>query len=194
MPHECSAQNHDWDLTLRASHELLMLGQFVEKNSKAETSSKIFSCWTGSMLLSFCAIESFSASVAFSMPSHERFRDFDFKKYKSLSRFWDKIELLCGKIQIKIDKSEGLFQKIGEMQQWRNLVTHASPYDIPATLVTDTVDAPRKLHKPFKHKEDASTTNVQNAKEFHSMAFDYIELIKTRSGIDPRATASYKVG
>ena len=194
MPHEYSAQIHDWDLTLRAAHDLLMTGQFMGRIPTTGTLSKGFSCLAGSMLLSFCVIESFSASVAFSMPSDDRFRDFDFKKYKQASRFWDKIEMLCGEIQIEIDKSQGLFQKIGEMQQWRNLVTHASPYDIRPTIVTDTVKAPGKLHEPFKHKDYARITDVKNAKIFYSTAFDYITKITTHSGIDPRASVSYKIG
>lgn len=194
MAYEFSAQNHDWDLTLEASHVLLMLGQLFDRSSTKKVPRKNFSCLTGSMLLSFCAIESFSASVAFSMPSEDRYRDFDFEKYKQAQRFWDKIEMLCSAIQINIDKSKGIFQKIDEMRRWRNLVTHSSPYDIPPTIVADTVDAPRKLHKPFEHKQYARTTDVQNAKTFYLTASEYIELIKTRSGIDPRATVSYKVG
>ena len=194
MPHEYAAQIHDWDLTLRASHDLLMIGQLINRIPTTGTLSKGFSCFTGSMLLSFCAIESFSASVAFSMPSEDRFRDFDFERYKQASRFWDKIEMLCGAIQIEIDKSQGLFQKIGEMQRWRNLVTHASPYEIQATSVMDTVEAPKKLHEPFMHKQYTRITDVKNAKTFYSTAYDYITLITERSGIDPRASVSYKVG
>lgn len=194
MPHEYSAQNHDWDLTLRAAHDLLMIGQFIGRIPTKGTLSKEFSCLSGSMLLSFCAVESFSASVAFSMPSDDRFRGFDFEKYRQASRFWDKIEILCSAIQIKTDKSQGLFQKISEMQIWRNLVTHASPYDIPPTVVTNTVKAPGKLHAHFENKEYARIIDVKNAKIFYSTAFDYITLIKESSGIDPRASASYKVG
>jgi len=146
------------------------------------------------MLLSFCAIESFSASVAFTMPYEDRFKDFDFERYKRASRFWDKIEMLCGAIQLEIDKSQGLFQNIGEMQRWRNLVTHASPYEIRTTSIENTVDAPRKLHAPFRNKEYTRMTDVENAKTFYSTAFEYIDVIKARSGIDPRASASYKIG
>ena len=79
------------------------------------------------------------------------------------------------------------------MQRWRNLVTHASPYDIPRTIIAETVEAPRKLHEPFENKQYPRMANVEDAKAFYSTAYDYIQLIKTRSGIDPRATVSYKV-
>ena len=194
MTHTYSSENHDWDLTLAASGELLGLGQYFDETPTTGTLSKGFACFTGSMLLSFCAIESFSASIAFSMPGDERFKDFDFQKYKQLSRFWDKMEMLCSAIEIEIDKSQGLFQKIGKMQIWRNLVTHASPYDIPATIVADTVDAPTKLHKRFGHKQYTRMTDVKNAEEFYRTAIEYIELIKTRSGANPRTTRSYKAG
>ena len=128
------------------------------------------------------------------MPSDDRFSDFDFEEYKRGSRFWDKIEMLCSAVQLEIDKSQGLFQKIGDMQRWRNLVTHASPYDIPRTIIAETVEAPRKLHEPFENKQYPRMANLEVAKAFHLTAYDHIQLIKTSPGIDPRATVSYEVG
>jgi hypothetical protein len=171
-----------------------MIGQKMNQLPATGNLGRGFSCFTGSMLLSFCAIESFSASVAFSMPNDERFKDFDFDKYKRASRFWDKIEMLCGAIQLEIDRSQGMFQKIGEMQRWRNLVTHASPYEINPTSIENTVDAPTKLHEPFRSKEYTRMTDVGNAKVFYTTAFEYIELIKIRSDLDPRASVSYTIG
>lgn len=48
---------------------------------------------------------------------------------------------------IEVDKGSGLFQHIGQMQEWRNLVTHASPYEVEPTEIPDTVQAPHKLHQ-----------------------------------------------
>lgn len=79
--YEYSAQNHDWDLTLHAAAELIKAGLIADKQPRAGTLSMGFSFFTGGMVLSFAAIESFSASVAFSMPSHERFSDFDFLRF-----------------------------------------------------------------------------------------------------------------
>ena len=195
MPREYSAQNHDWDLTLRAAWSLLMSGQAVNHLPTPGTpAEKEFSCYAGSMLLSFCAIESFSASIAFSMPNESRFKDFDFEKYRRTSRFWDKIELLCSAISYELDKSKGLFQVIGEMQDWRNLVTHASPYGIEKTFVADTTDAPRRLHTPFHKKEYTRRVELEHAKKFYLTACEYVDLITKISGIDPRASATYVVG
>ncbi len=194
MPHIYSAQSHDWDLTLRAAHDLLRFGQVIDRLPREGTLSSGFSCLTGSMLLSFCAIESFSASVAFSLPNDDRFRHFDFEEYKQTFRFWDKIEMLCGAIGVELDKSQGMFQKIGEMQRWRNLVTHASPYEIVPIEIAETVTSPKKLHKQYQHKQFPRLTTVKNAEEFYTTAYDYIVLIRERSQIDPRPVAEYQVG
>ena len=122
MPHKYSAENHDWDLTLYAARELFQVGRIMNERPRTGTLSMGFSAFVGSMLLSFSAIESFSASVAFSMPQTERFRDFNFDIYRRTQRFWGKIELLFSATGQVIDKSQGIFQSILEMQQWRNLV------------------------------------------------------------------------
>ena len=101
--------------------------------------------------------------------------------------------MLCRAIQIESDKSQGLFQKIDEMQRWRNLVAHASPYDIPPTIVTDTAKIDPRIHEKGG-EQYAQKADKKNAKTFYSTALEYIELIKTRSGIDPRTSVSYKIG
>lgn len=158
------------------------------------TPEKAFSCFAGSMLLSFCAIESFSASVAFSMPRELRFKHFDFERYKKSSRFWTKIELVFGAIPFAIDKSQGLFQMIGEMQDWRNLVTHASPYEITRTSIADTTSAPTKLHAPFHRREYTRRVDLENAKKFYLTAYEYTALLTKLSGISPRASATFVIG
>lgn len=139
------------------------------------------------MLLSFSAIESFSASVAFSMPRIERFKSFDFTKYRRTPQFWAKIDMLCEAISYVPDKSRGIFQFIGEMQSWRNLVTHSSPYRIETTSVADTTAATSRLHKPFHDKDYTRRVNLENAKKFYQTACDYITLIAKVSGIEPVA-------
>jgi hypothetical protein len=161
MPHQYSSENHDWDLTLRAAWSLLMSGQAVKYLPTPGTvEEKEFSCFLGSMLLSFSAIESFSASVAFSMPRIERFRNFNFERYRRTMQFWNKIEMLCEAIPYTIDKSQGLFQFIRTMQEWRNLVTHSRPYEIKKTEIENTTDAPLSLHKPFLDQEYTWRVNM----------------------------------
>lgn len=194
MGHIYSAENHDWDLTLRAAHDLFQIGNAMDKKPRKGTLSMGFSALTGSMLLSFSSIESFSASVAFCMPETEKFSDFDFEKYRRTQRFWDKLTLLFSATGQEIDKSQGLFQTISEMQHWRNLVTHASPYRIEETEIANTTTAPGKLHKPKHIKDYTRSVDVKNAARFYQAAFNYIEFLKVGSGLEPRAMAKYVVG
>lgn len=194
MPYKYSAQHHDWDLTLQASFETLEVAQLFSRQSERATPYTVFSLFTSSMLLSFCAIESFSASVAFSMPAIDRFKCFGFEDYRKSRRFWDKVEMLCGAIGVVVDKSEGLFQVIGEMQIWRNLVTHSVPYEIGEVTIENTTIEPRQLHRAYRDKEYVRSVDEANARKFYSTATQYVELISAESGINPRATNTYRVG
>lgn len=190
MQYAYSAENHDWDLTLHAAGELLQVGRALAKSSTERDLG--FSPFTGSMLLSFCAIESYSASVAFCMSGDVRFKNFDFRSYREKSRFWDKLELVCNSAGLKVDKSHGLFQRIHQMQEWRNLVTHASPYKVPSTSVaTTTGKAINKLHAPFQAKEYTRSVNEQSAKKYFETAREYIILLERTTGLKPRAHAAY---
>ncbi|WP_428632577.1 hypothetical protein [Sphingopyxis sp.] len=192
MAFEYSAQNHDWDLTLHAAAELIGAGFTMDKKERTGTLSMGFSFFTGGMVLSFAAIESFAASIAFSMPTEQRFSGFDFGRYRSARRFWDKMEMLMSAVGIEMDKSSGLFQHIGQMQEWRNLVTHAAPYEIETTNISDTVKSPVKLHKNKRHLEYTRMVDADNAKRFYETACSFIDLLTERTGIDPRASATYK--
>lgn len=195
MPHGYTAENHDWDLTLRAAWSLTMIGQAAQSlPTGGNIKEREFASYLGSMLLSFSAIESFSASVAFSLPRVEKYSAFDFEAYTRTQRFWDKLEMLFAIIPYQIDKSTGLFQTVRDMQRWRNLVTHSSPYRIEPTSVADTTSAPRKLHSPFQGKEYARKVSLDNAQKFYTCAFDYIHLVKELTSIDPRASVQYTVG
>lgn len=194
-PHQYSAENHDWDLTLRAAWCLLMSGQSVNHLPHVVTPKENeFSCYTGSMVLSFCAIESLSASIAFSMPKETKFSTFEFEKYRRTFRFWDKIEQIFAAVPYTIDKSQGLFQTINEMQEWRNLVAHSSPYEIERTIVPNTMDAPLKLHEPFHRREYTRRVSLENAKKFYLTAVEYVDLLVSLTGIDPRASSTFVVG
>lgn len=151
-----------------------------------------FSFFTGGMVLAFAAIESFSASIAFAMQSEERFAGFDFHAYRSKRAFWDKMELLMSAAGIEIDKSQGLFRDIGHMQQWRNLVTHSSPYEVGPTEVSNTNKATLKLHRKTMHLDYARKTDPENAVKFYNTAIAYTELLKERTGLEPHASATYK--
>lgn len=220
--YEYSAENHDWDLTLNAAETLLVTGYKINAISQLLSSSKLkdvhrrliqgfsdvvnelppsgnlsleaikFSSFTSSMLLSFCAIESFMASIAFRMAGDLNFKDFDFDKYRRSQRFWDKMDMLCLELSIEVDKSQGLFQTIQEMQEWRNLVTHASPYKVDPTKVAETAGkAILKLHTPYKSKEYTRSVKYEKARKFYVTALEFIQLLEKTSGLEPRAQAVY---
>lgn len=192
MAWEYSAQNHDWDMTLYAAAELIKTGFIADKRPRTGNMSMGFSFFTGGMLLSFAAIESFSASVAFMMPSTTGYESFDFKSYQSARRFWDKMGMLCEAAGIVADKSQGLFQRIEQMQQWRNLVTHAQPFEIEPTVIQSTTKEPSKLHKKHHRKDYIRSVSAEAAKSHYKTAVEFIDLIQEKTGIEPRASASYK--
>jgi len=189
---EYSAENHDWDLTLHAAGELTAAGLRMDKLPTTGTLSKGFSFFTGGMVLAFAAIESFSASVAFSMPADPRFSTFDYERYRATRRFWGKMEQLMSSAGIIIDKGEGIFQRIGQMQDWRNLVTHASPYEIEVTEIPETVKAPSRLHANKRHLEYTRMTDGEHARIFYETACAFINLVKERTGLEPHASVTYR--
>jgi hypothetical protein len=164
----------------------------MDKRKGTGTLSMGFSFFTGGMILSFAAIESFAASVAFCMSSEPRFSEFSFERYRSERRFWKKMELPMFAAGTEIDKSKGIFQHIAQMQRWRNLVTHAEPYEIGPLEVLDTVKEPRKLHLQKQHLDYAESANAENARRFYGTACDFVTLVSESTGIDPRATAVYQ--
>ena len=194
MPHEYSAENHDWDLTLHAAFELLQVGKVMDQRPRTGNMSMGFSAFTGSMLLSFSAIESFSASVAFSMRQTDKFSGFNFEAYRGERTFWGKLDMLFTATNQTVDKSKGLFQTISDMQSWRNLVTHASPYRIEKVEIENTTTAVAKVHKKKHNKEYTRSVDIQTASKFYQAAFDYIEFLRSGSGLEPRAQAVFKVG
>ncbi len=191
MAWEYSAQNHDWDMTLHAGADLIKAGLIADRQARTGTVSMGLSFFSGGMILTFCAVESFSASVAFMMPKTAGYESFDFKAYQSARRFWDKMTLLCEAAGIVPDKSQGLFQRIEAMQQWRNLVTHAQPFEVEPTIIQSTTKEPGKLHKKHHRKDYIRSVDAETAKLFYRNAIEYIDLIKEKTGIDPRASATF---
>lgn len=194
MGHLYSAENHDWDLTLKAAHMLLESGFHSDLIPRTGNLSMGFAHFTGSMMLSFCAIESYSASIALTMSNDNNYESFDHSAYQNCRRFKDKLNLIFSAIPYSPDWSQGLFQKITKMQEWRNLVAHASPYKIDETEIPNTTSAPRKLHKPFEAKSYLRLTELKPAKEFYETACEYISLIESLTNLNPRAQVRYVVG
>jgi hypothetical protein len=127
------------------------------------------------------------------MRDDARFPDFKYETYQRSRRFAEKIRMLCTALDIEADFSQGLFQEIAQMQHWRNLVTHSSPYQIRETSIQNALNAPINLHKPYRNTEYARLADLENAKSFYFTAAKFIELLRETSGINPRASASYQI-
>lgn len=186
-----SGENHDWDLTLRAAYQLLESGFVLDKQKRAGTLSMGYAHFTGSMVLSFAAIESFSASTAFAMSRNAKFAGFDYEKYRRTSRFKDKLDQIFEATGNKIDWSQGLFQKVKEMQDWRNLVVHSSPsaFDNGATLTPE----PSKNLAKTASKTYLDRTELEPAKSFYNTALEYIETLEKLTNIKPTTHAVFTV-
>src|SRR3546814_13880949 len=71
----------DWSSDVCSSDlELTKAGLAADSRPTTGTLSRGFPFFTGGMVLSFAAIESYSASVAFAMQSDHRFSGFDFQR------------------------------------------------------------------------------------------------------------------
>jgi hypothetical protein len=186
-----SAQNHDWDLTLHAASELISAGIYMDQKPREGTLSMGFSYLTGGMVLSFAAIESFAASVAFCMASDTRYSGFDFESYRKTFRFDAKMKMLMEAAGIEVDWGHGLFQRIATMQRWRNLVTHATPYQITPTQIDDPLHSPALHTAKHQALEYARSCDIETARDFYTTAFDFINLVTEKTGINPRASATY---
>ena len=75
-----------------------------------------------------------------------------------------------------------------------NLVIHASPYEIGPTEIEDTVEAPGRLHEKAKHFDYTKMISPESAKRFYENAVAFINLVRERTGLDPRASANYVIG
>lgn len=192
MPYEYTAENHDWDMTLRASWRLLISAQALARAKNVKDKNELeFSFLTGGMLLAFCAIESFVTSIAFTMARDKRYSGFDYRLYKRQKNFWDKIEMVCTALKLAVERSAEPFKTIEAMRIWRNSLVHASPYSVETVLILETTDS-KELHDELKVQPYTKAVQIEEAKAFYGAAFQLIDLVKTASGFDPRAMCSYR--
>lgn len=193
MPFEYYAENHDWDMTLRASWRLLISAQSLARSTNVKDKNELeFSFLTGGMLLAFCAIESFITSIAFTMARDKRYSGFDYRRYKEQRNFWGKIEMVCNALGIAVERSTEPFKTIEAMRTWRNSLVHASPYSIETVLILETKNS-TELHNKLKIQPYTKAVQIEEAKAFYDAAFQLIALVKNASGFNPRAMCSYRV-
>jgi hypothetical protein len=192
MPFEYYAENHDWDLTARASLSLLISAQAVKAARDFEKKGEQeFSFLTGAMLLSFCAIESYITSIAFSMSRDKKYEGFNYRQYKMQKTFWNKMIMVCRSLEIIVDQSHEPFKTIESMRKWRNALVHVSPYSIETVLIVKTKDS-IELHDKIKEPSYTKTVQIDNAKAFYHATIHLINLVSKTSGLNPRAMCSYK--
>lgn len=188
MNEPTSGENHDWDLTMKAAFMLLENGYALDQQPRTGTLSMGFAHFTGSMMLSFAGIESFSASTAFCMSRDAKFAHLDYEQYRRHRYFKDKIEYLFANIPAPVDWSQGLFQKIKEMQDWRNLVAHSSPYGYDETT-------PKKgSQQKTNSKTYLDRVQLIPANTYYGTAVKYIEHLEALTGIRPTTHAVFQVG
>jgi len=187
MPCEYTAENHDWDLTLRASWNLVMAGQIAKGKPDLP-----FSFLTGGMILAFCAIESFINSMAFSMSADGRYPNFDYARYVKQQTFWKRFRMLASNLGIKVDLAVEPFCTMERMRLWRNSLVHSSPYRIETTFLPEPADSV-KLHRCFRSKEFGRAVTIANARLFFECVWQVIDLLKKESGLDPRPMCTYRV-
>lgn len=179
-----SGENHDWDLTLLAAFQLLESGSVLDKREPTGTLSMGFAHFTGSMILSFAAIESYSASIAFSLSRDAKYAKFDYENYRKTFRFKDKLDLIFEATGQEIDWSQGLFQRIKEMQGWRNLVVHSSPSAFDGATENIT-SKPKKASDTGIGRTFLDRTELESATAFYDTARQYIDTLEKLTNIKP---------
>lgn len=188
MSWEYYFENHDWDMTLKAAATLVQLGN---AQPKGDDRTIEFSCHTGGMLLSFSSIESFTNSVAFCLARAAGDDSFDYQRYLKQRSFWGRVDAICDHLKIPADRSVEPFGTIDEMREWRNALVHTSPFALEPMLV----EAPDKI-PPLEPKlvrlDYAREVERERANAFYKATYDFIELVSSTSGIEPKAHVTYR--
>jgi hypothetical protein len=172
-----SSQNHNWDLTLLSASTLFRAGSHAKNDARLS-----FSFFTGSMILSVAALESFLNSLASLIPDKE-FHGDDFEK-QSIE---DKLKRFCVKYSVNMDQGKRPFQTVGLAVTWRNRLVHSKPDFIEEVEIQSTGDA-KKL-SPKKSYE--FSVKEEYAKRFYVDILDVIQQIIKVSKIHPRAQCTY---
>jgi hypothetical protein len=136
MPWEYHYENHDWDMTLASAKELFDAGGRAPVTDKENRS---LSYYTASMLLSFCAVESFTNSLAFLLHKGGT-KNFNYVRYGRISGVWGRIELVAQALDQEIDKSRQPFAMLEVMRDWRNELAHSKPFSVEPKVVNDPSD------------------------------------------------------
>lgn len=176
---KCAVSLHDWDLTLRASNVLLKVG------SQSQDKEVQFSAFTGSMTMSFFAIESHNHSMALCMERSGGFPQF---KWLKKSNFWASLEVVWSGLGLSFSKDIDPFCTIEKMRVWRNSIAHSDPYFSDEFFIKDPSLA-INIEEKYQY---SALVNLENASLFFEAARNYIQLIEGEAGIKPLTSVSYE--
>jgi hypothetical protein len=169
-------ENHDWDMTLHAARRLAEMGR-----DAAGDRSAAFSCSTGAMLLSFCAVESFANSVAFARFGGER-GDSRYRAYLRARGLKAKLAVVCKNLEIPLDWGIEPWTTIDKMRTWRNALVHTSPYVIESDTELSNSEARRRESELGFYNYPIEVT-ANRGVEFFNAAHSFIEKIESALGI-----------
>ena len=181
------SENHNWDLTIRASSRLVDIGRSLKKDYS-------FSAFTGAMLLAVTGLESFLNSIGYSVSTNDKkFSFIDFER----KRIVEKLDFLLEKFSVSLKKGERPYQTVKKAITWRNSLAHSKPTYVDETEISPGYDI-RKL--PLQHVTTfnkchpyENSVNEENANIFNKDIIQVIKAIIADSGIDPRAKCVYKL-
>lgn len=181
-----SSENHNWDLTIQASSNLMAISRIIESNK-----SYSFSTYTGSMFLAVAGLESFLNSMAYFIDE----KDFCYDSFER-DTIEQKLNFFMNKFNIKVNKGTRPYQTIKEAIKWRNSLSHSKTIYVEETEIcngTDIRKLPEKCLSTRKYEPYEKSVNKENADRFNRDIIEVIRKIIEISGINPRAQASYKL-
>ncbi|MCB9748025.1 MAG: hypothetical protein H6755_06435 [Candidatus Omnitrophica bacterium] len=183
---EYASEHHNWDMTMRASSDLLTIGELSKGVSYR------FSAFTGSMLLSISALESFLNSFA---SFFEKGDSFSWEEYERKS-IEDKLEFCFQRYSLEIKKGERPFQTVKKAISWRNSLIHYKPIYVDPVVIASDYDIKKLPQRSISNKKSKPYENLVDrkfAKQFNNDIIMIIQGLIKVSGINPRAQCSYKV-
>jgi hypothetical protein len=148
-----SADHHDWDMTLSSAKALLELGKNQDNHS--------FACFTGSMVLSVAALESFLNSLGYSEGIEANWPEFE------RAPIIDKMKNLGAKLGISVDAGLPPYQIIAEAIRWRNNLMHSKPVSVRNIEIENMEDVRKITNNEFKNKYEFQVSE-ENAIRFYS--------------------------
>jgi hypothetical protein len=188
MQWEYSYENHDWDMTLGAARELIAAGDRI---AAEQSDGRFLSYYTGSMLLSFCAVESFVNSLAYVLHRSAGDSRFNYRKYGRINGIWKRLEEIAKTINVRVDRSRQPFARLARMRDWRNDMVHSQPFSV-APVLLDHPDQARGIPAGNGAQSYLRFVTRSQAHAFYRGAFVTIARLQRASGLEPTTYVAYR--